>query len=97
MRAAHRGRVPPAPEVRAAAERIATFQLTVFRRQRPWGIAFFLLLTAAAAAMAIASNPGWWVLAPVFGALVALHVYVPRHLRRRIELLQREPGAPARG
>jgi hypothetical protein len=94
LRAARGGAVPEAPEVRAAAARVAYRRLTVFRRRVPF---VFLLLAFTSAEAAIGLDGRGWLLAAVYLGLAALGVSVSRQLRRRIALLQRDPAALAHG
>lgn len=86
-RAVWRGPVPPDPDVRQAAARLAASQLNDFSRLRWFGLVFFALLTAASASFAFTDSPWWWAGAAVSAALVSLYAMGPRHLQRRIEIL----------
>ncbi|MEU4607452.1 hypothetical protein AB0F43_31085 [Kribbella sp. NPDC023972] len=86
-RAASRGPVPEDPEVRAAAVRIASAELTQALRNRK-----FMLLFGGVVLIAVvgaAAEGSLWALLYAFVAAVVLyfHWYRPRQLRRRIELL----------
>jgi hypothetical protein len=92
-RAAWNGPIPEDPEVRAAALRITTHQLRQDGQiPRPVSIGGALLMLTASVIQSVADSP-WYLLfavAPVF--ILVSHLYSPRRIRRRIELLS-EPTA----
>jgi hypothetical protein len=85
--AASRGPLPAAPEVRAAALQITSYQLAEATKRRKVRILIggvFLIGTVGAAS----EGSPWALLYALCGAaLVYFHWYWPRQLRRRIELL----------
>ncbi|MFI7060317.1 hypothetical protein ACIBL3_04985 [Kribbella sp. NPDC050124] len=92
-RAAQRGPVPSDPEVRAAALRIASYDLD----SSTW-VPGPRIRTAIGAVMAInavgaARSGSLWALIFAFSAALMLWfgLYYPRQLRRRIELLSQPP------
>ena len=86
-RASLRGRVPADPDVCAAAARLSAQQSELLRRQRVWGVPFFLLLIAGESWLAVADTPWWW--AGVASFLIGLGIQLrgPAHYRRRAQLL----------
>jgi hypothetical protein len=87
-RAMMRGPVPEDAQVREAAARTAAFQLQQLHRQRLWGPPFWLLMIALAVWMTVTRSP-WAILALiVFCGGLVYQLWMPRHLRRRLELLQ---------
>ena len=87
-REARKGRVPEDPEARRAASRILDLQLTELRRQRRWAPAFFLLIAALSAFLAVADTPWWWVTVPCWLVLLAMYLVLPQRLERRLDLLR---------
>lgn len=86
-----RGPVPLDPDIRQAAARLATLQLKQFSRLRGgFGLLLFGTLTMFSAFHALTDSPWWWVTAALFLALCALYVILPRHLKRRLEILSQD-------
>jgi hypothetical protein len=91
-RAVMRGPVPLDSDIRTAAARLARLQLDQYSGRRLWlGVILFGTLTLLAAFLALTESPWWWIEFPIFLAFGALNVMLPRHLRRRLEILSQEP------
>jgi hypothetical protein len=88
-----RGPVPADAEIRAAAHELATSNLDLLRRQRVWALPFLALMLGASLFLAVTQASAWWVVVAFSAILGAVHLYLPRHLRRRAELLQGTPQA----
>ena len=85
-RAARRGPAPADPEVRRAALEIVAHQITVFRALR-WAVLMYGALAVMTAFLVLVASP-WWILSVLFWlGLLALHLWMPRHLRDRQRLL----------
>ncbi len=92
-RAAMRGPAPEDPHVRQAAAQTAAFQLKQMHRQRIWGPVFWVLLIALAVWMTVSESP-WAILGIiVFSAALIYQLWMPRHLRHRVQLLQQHQNA----
>jgi general stress protein CsbA len=89
-RAAMRGPVPADPRIRRAAEWLATNQLNETSRYRWIGLIMFVFFTVASIAFALTWSSWWWLGALAMFSLSAWFMVLPRHLRRRIELLKLE-------
>jgi hypothetical protein len=88
VRAASRGPVPADPEVRSAAARLAEFQLAQTLRSRKAAVVILPLNIVAQVLLTISGSAWHWVLAAFFAVPLAVIVWQPRRLRRRIDLLQ---------
>lgn len=93
LRAASRGPVPADPEIRTAAARLAEVQLAQTLRYRTLGLIVFPVLLVLQAVLAVAVSAWFGLGVVLFGALLALQVVEPRRLRRRVEILKREPAS----
>jgi uncharacterized protein YjeT (DUF2065 family) len=91
-RAAMRGPVPADPKIRRAAEWLATNQLNETSRYRWIGLIMFVFFTVASVAFALTWSSWWWLGAVAMFSLCAWFMVLPRHLRRRIELLKHDPS-----
>lgn len=89
-RAVTRGPAPLDPNIREAAAQLATLNLRQASRFRWVGLIFFSVLTVLYVLLAFAESPWWWLAAAASGALSTLYVIWPRHLKRRIEILNQE-------
>jgi hypothetical protein len=87
-RAAMRGPVPHDPDVRQAAERLATQQLNEFSRFRWLGLSVFAAFTLLSTFLALTSSPSWWAATALFAVFEGLYLLLPLHLRRRVALLK---------
>ena len=90
-RASVRGPVPADAEIRAAAHGLAISNFDLLRRQRVWALPFLALMLGAGIFLTVTEGAGWWIPIAFCAILGAVTVYLPRHLRRRIELLQATP------
>jgi general stress protein CsbA len=89
-KAVMRGPVPVNPQIRKAAEWLATNQLNETSRFRWLGLSLLLLLTIASVAIALTSSLWWWLGTVAMFSMLALFLMMPIHLRRRIEMLRAE-------
>lgn len=87
-RAVMRGPVPQDTETRQAAERLAIHQLKEFSRFRWLGLCVFAAFTLLSGYLALTSSPSWWAATAVFAVFEGLYLFLPRHLRRRVDLLK---------
>jgi hypothetical protein len=97
-RAAVRGPVPTDPEIRAAALRIASDGLTRSRWQPGPRLTTALGGVMAIACVGAAVSRSLWALPYAFSATAMLYSgwYLPRQLRRRIELLSAVVDTPTK-
>jgi hypothetical protein len=95
-RAAFRGPVPADPEARRVAYDLARHQLDELRRRRAFALVTFGFFTALSVVLALTDDPWFWLIALMFAGFLGWAVWLPGHLRRRIELLRpdaaSEPG-----
>ena len=94
-RAAKRGPVPDDPAERGSAARLATLQLAEVRRGHRWSVLGFVVATLLSATYALASSPWWWFGVPFFAAQLAGSLWLPKHLQRRLALLEWEVPSEA--
>ncbi len=87
------GPVPRDPLVREAAQRLAAQLLVQLQRHRGVKLVTTLAFTTLVAVLG-ATSSGWYWLALVLPVvMVAVQLWLPRHLRRRVELLGTAPGS----
>lgn len=95
LRAVLRGPVPDDQQIREAAHRVALHDLAGMGRLR----GFALLVSAALGIVGVIfalTGVAWAWLAVAFAAVVvAIQVWLPRHLQHRADLLGAEPRPPA--
>jgi len=90
-RAVMRGPVPLDPEIRQATVRLTRLQLKQYSRGRLWLGAFFVgALNVLYGFLALTESPWWWIPFGIFLGFGVLNVVLPRHLRRRMEMLSQE-------
>ena len=89
-RAVMRGPVPADPKIRQTAEWLATTQLKESSRLRWFGFSLFAFATVGNVSFALSSSPWWWLGAAATLSFSGLCLLMPRHLRRRIEMLKHE-------
>jgi Flp pilus assembly protein TadB len=82
-----RGPVPADPEIRSAARRLAGTQLETILRLRTWSMIFFSFLLALAVFNVVVNSPWYLVTAVLAATLIFFYWYLPKRLRKRIELL----------
>lgn len=94
-RAAERGPVPADPEIRAAALRIASRNLTTLQRPGP-RITTAIGVVMAIATIGAAMSGSWWAPLYALSACATLYsgLYRPKQLRRRIELITATEHTP---
>jgi hypothetical protein len=92
-RAAMRGPLPPDPQLRQAAAGVAAFQLDQWHRQRYWGPALWVALVALGVWLTVSDSPWWGVSVALFSGFLLAQLWMPRHLRRRLALLQQQDPA----
>lgn len=88
IRATNRGPVPEDRQIRQAACRLTNLQLHQLSRQREWSLAFFGLMDVLYVLLALTRSPWWWAAAALFSVALAGQVWLPGHLRRRLDRLQ---------
>jgi membrane protein YdbS with pleckstrin-like domain len=89
-RAVMRGPVPTDPEIRQAAQWLATNQLKESSRFRWLGLILLVFVTMVSVAIALTSSPWWWLGAVAMFSMFAFFLLMPIHLKRRIEMLKLE-------
>jgi hypothetical protein len=89
-RAVMRGSVPIDPEIRQAAEWLATNQLKEFSRFRWLVLILSVFLTVGSVAIALTSSAWWWLGVVAMFSMFAFFLVLPIHLNRRLEMLKLE-------
>lgn len=89
-KAVMRGPLPTDPQIRQAAEWLATNQLNETSRFRWLGLIFLGFVTVVSVAIALTSSPWWWLGAVAMVSMFAFFLLMPIHLRRRLEMLRAE-------
>jgi hypothetical protein len=93
-RATTRGPVPQDVEVRRAALSVIDHRIENFRKLR-WAVLMYALLIVMSIGLTV-TDSGWWLLAVLlFASSLAMHLWMPRHLRSRRLLLADQPVLPA--
>ena len=87
-RASVRGDVPSDPTVRRAAVRMARRHLDQHLRHQTAQIALLAGLLVVNIALAVTDAPSYWYGAGLWVVLLALRLWLPAHLRRRVRLLE---------
>ena len=89
-RAVNRGLPPSDPDIRRVAVLLATQQLNESTRLRWLGLALFSLFAVLSAILALTDSPWWWVAVAFYATFFAAYLMWPRHLRRRIAILNQD-------
>jgi Flp pilus assembly protein TadB len=92
-RAVMRGPVPTDPQIRRAAQWLATNQLNETSRFRWLVVILLAFVTMVTVAIALTSSPWWWLLVVGMFSMFAFFLLMPIHLRRRIEMLKIETSS----
>jgi hypothetical protein len=83
------GAVPEDPETRAVAAKLAEHALAERQRRRGLGVVSSLVVLAMVVNLAVRASPWWWIgVAGVVALTVHGLFFLPRRLRRRMELLR---------
>ncbi len=90
-----RGPIPPEPDIREAAHRIALQQRRELLSKRRLSAVTFAAITVLNVLLAMTTSPWWWLAVLLFVSLASWQLWwLPSHLARRADRLR--PGGPPR-